>query len=159
MNYQINIRKSKIHVLLILMVCLGILSGCSFNDKEVQSSSQLSEKQVMCYITNIDSTQKTITYDEIEWITQYEIEKINELELDEVEDFPNGYYIYNESKIEKKLKVSDTAEIYTLETPNYTTLGLTDFEELESRFIEAGFPYNITISKNIIISISEVYIP
>lgn len=53
--------------------------------------------ELLCFIKIYDQITRVLTFDEIEWVLQTDTKRVNELGLDADLDFPDGYYIFNES--------------------------------------------------------------
>ena len=74
-------------------------------------------------------------------------------------DFPNGYYIYNESAQENSLKVSDDVKVYLVNWSDLANPLLTDATGLTRRMSEYEAPYYLTIKDGVIVEILEQYRP
>ena len=72
-------------------VLVNLLISRIVPDKEIGSEKLLS------FIKNYDGKTRMLTFDEIEWVKQEDTERVNALGLDADLDFPDGYYIHNES--------------------------------------------------------------
>ncbi|OPX83556.1 MAG: hypothetical protein A4E53_04573 [Pelotomaculum sp. PtaB.Bin104] len=116
-------------------------------------------KKILVFIKDYDEKARMLTFDEIEWILQSDTKRINELGLDANLDFPNGYYIYNESEREKSLKVTDDVKVYIVNWSDLANPLLTDVSGLTKRMAEHGAPYHLTIKDGVIIEILEQYRP
>lgn len=114
---------------------------------------------LMCFIKNYNAPTSMLTYDEIEWLMPTDTKRVNELGLNAELDFPDGYYIYNESEQKNSIKVADDVKAYILKWSDLAEPSLTDMQGLIKRMTEHQSPYNLTIRDEVIVEISEVYIP
>jgi hypothetical protein len=116
-------------------------------------------KQLISYITNYDEKTRILTFDEIEWVLQSDTNRINELGLDADLDFPDGYYIYNQSEQENSMKVAYQARIYIVNWNDLANPLLTDINGLLRRMAEYQAPYHLKIHDGVITEIQEQYRP
>ncbi len=116
-------------------------------------------KQLLCYINNYDPQSRMLIFDEIEWVLQSDTKRIKELGLDAEQDFPNGYYIYNPSRQETKLKVSEQVKVYIVNWGNLGIPLLTDVNGLAKRMADYPAPYYLKINDGVIDQIAEQYRP
>jgi len=100
-----------------------------------------------------------LTFDEIEWVLQTDTKRVKELRLDAELDFPDGYYIYNESEHKNSLKVADDVKVFILNWSDLANPSLTDLNGLTKRMAEHQFPFQLTIKDGVITQISQAYTP
>jgi len=115
--------------------------------------------QLLCFIKVYDEKIRMLTFDEIEWVVKTDTKRVNELGLDAELDFPNGYYIHNESVQENSLKVSDDVKVYIINWSDLANPLLTDVNGLTKRMAEYPAPYHLTIKDGLIVEILEQYRP
>ncbi len=115
--------------------------------------------KLLCYIKNYNEKTRMLTFDEIEWILQTDTKRVKELGLDAELDFPDGYYIYNESEEKNSLKVADDVNIFILNWSDLAKPSLTDLNGLKKRMMEYQFPFQLTIKDGVIAQISQAYTP
>jgi hypothetical protein len=115
--------------------------------------------QLLCFIKNYDQKTGVLTFDEIEWVLQQDASRVKELGLDADQDFPNGFYIYNESEQESTLKVADNVKVYIVNWYDLANPSLTDINGLNKRMAEYEAPYHLTIKDGVIVEILEQYRP
>lgn len=116
-------------------------------------------KQRTSYITNYDEKTRILTFDEIEWILQSDTNRINELGLDADLDFPDGYYIYNQSEQKNSMKVAYQVRIYIVNCNDLANPISTDINGLLRRMAEYQAPYHLKIHDGVITEIQEQYRP
>lgn len=116
-------------------------------------------KKLLCFIKQYDEKTMMLTYDEVEWVMQKDTKRVGELGLNANLDFPNGYYIHNESGQENSLKVSDDVKVYVVNWHDLANPSLTDIKGLAKRMTEHEAPYHLTIKDGVIVEISEQYRP
>ncbi len=115
--------------------------------------------QLLSYIKEYDEKTKTLIYDEIEWVCHTNTSRVLELGLDINQDFPNGFYIYNESEDFISIKVSPQVKVFLVNWEDLEKPLLTDMEGFLKRTEEYEAPYRLSIKDGIIIEIVEQYIP
>jgi hypothetical protein len=115
--------------------------------------------QLLCFIKNYDQKTDVLTFDEIEWVLQEDAKRVQELGLDADQDFPNGFYIYNESEEEKSLKVANNVKVYIANWYDLANPLLTDVTGLTKRMAEYEAPYHLTIKDGVIVEILEQFRP
>ncbi|MDD3655060.1 MAG: M56 family metallopeptidase, partial [Desulfotomaculaceae bacterium] len=116
-------------------------------------------EQILSFIKNYDEKTRVLTFDEIEWVKQTDTKRVGELGLNADLDFPNGYYIHNESEQENSLKVSNDVKVYVVNWHEPAKPSLTDIKGLTKRIAEYKAPYHLTIKDGVIIEILEQYRP
>ena len=115
--------------------------------------------KLLGFIKSYDEKTRVLTFDEIEWVLQQDTKRVGELGLNADLDFPNGYYIYNESEQENSLKVADDVKVYLVDWSDLATPSLTDVKGLAKRMKEYKAPYHLTIKDGVIVEILEQYRP
>lgn len=115
--------------------------------------------QLLCFIKNYDQKTEELTFDEIEWVLHEDAKRVQELGLDADQDFPNGYYIYNESEQESTSKVADNVKVYIVNRNDLANPLLTNVKGLTKRMAEYEAPYHLTIKDGVIVEILEQYRP
>jgi hypothetical protein len=134
-------------------LCLiALMSACS-NETNVEETPS---KEILVYIKSFDEGTRSLTFDEVEWISHLDTERIKELGLDPESDFPSGFQVYNESEQTASLKLADDIQIEVLNGTNPIQI---DAQELTSYIPKEGAPFYLTIQNNKISKISEKYTP
>ncbi len=171
---------------LCMMLLAGLMVGCTTNqdappaedtlgnvtdDTQIEVSDISSATQIptkLYYIVSANTQSHTLTLDEIAWITPEETDRLQELNLDADTDFPNGFYIYNETDELVEASFSDMAQCVYLDYENNfepIETDISDFlQHYEEQFktnaeIATATPYHIAIEDGEIFYISEQYIP
>ncbi len=116
-------------------------------------------RSIMAYILGLDSQDRSLVIDEVEWVQQTDSARVEELGLDADKDFPNGYYIHNPVVEEEAYPLAEELEIYILDQEDLSHPMQTDLDGLAQRLQEYPAPYRITIQDGLITGISEQYIP
>ena len=119
----------------------------------------MNSEKLLCSIEAYDEKTRMLTFDEIEWVTIEDTKRISELGLDANLDFPNPYYIYNESDQTITLKVSENVKVYLVNWHDLANHTLTDVNGLAERTAEKQVPYHLTIKDGVIVEILEQYTP
>lgn len=111
------------------------------------------------YIDSIDKEKHTAVVDKIMIIYESDTEDIKKLGLDSQLDFPNGFYLYNETDEKEEVKISDDAEFIYLDWENDLKEVKTDFDDfIENHYSTAPIPYYIEMKDGYVISVIEKYI-
>lgn len=109
----------------------------------------------MGYITAIDTQNKTISVDRTELLFEKDEERLAELGMT-TEDLVTGFIIHNEDDKIELLTYGDDLSIELLDG----TLQLeSDIEDLESVLNDYKILANLTIIDNVVVKISEQYLP
>ena len=124
--------------------------------KSIDNNNQV---QLLSFIEAYDEKTRKLTFDEIEWVKQTDTKRINELGLNAEIDFPNGYYIYNESDQQNSLVVAGDVKVYIVNWNDLVNPSLTDVNGLIKRMAEYQAPYHLTIQDGVIVEILEQYRP
>ena len=112
-------------------------------------------QEVLCYIVEYDNGTDALVVDEIEWIGMGQHERINELGLDVDHDFPNPYYIHNESEKTRNYQFAeDTFFLLGGLEPEFVSK-----ETFVERIQDYPAIFRIIIIDNKTVEISEVYTP
>ncbi|MFF2754969.1 hypothetical protein ACFVR1_14615 [Psychrobacillus sp. NPDC058041] len=137
-------------------LCLiALISACS-NETNVEETPS---KEILVYINSFDEETKSLTFDEVEWISHLDTERIKEVGLDPESDFPSGFQVYNESEQTASLKVADDVQIDVVNGANLQEPLKVDIQGLAKRIQVYKTPFYLTIKNNVIIKISEKYTP
>mgnify|MGYP000905327030 FL=1 len=115
--------------------------------------------KLLSFIKNYDEKTRVLTFDEIEWVLQQDTKRVGELGLNADLDFPNGYYIHNESEQENSLNVADDVKVHIVNWSDLATPSITDVNGLAKRMAEYEAPYHLTIKDGVIVEILEQYRP
>lgn len=169
-----------------MILLTGLIVGCTTNqdapsavdemsnatdDTQIQVSDISSATQIptkLYYIVSANTQAHTLTLDEIAWITPEETDRLQELNLDADTDFPNGFYIYNETEELIEASFSDMAQCVYLDNANNFEAVETDVDDFlqhyeeqcnENAAIATATPYHVAIADGEIYHISEQYIP
>ncbi len=157
-------KKSKIVIFMSVVLFLAItggaviLGGCTGN-KADETKSLDNTYKLLSFIKDHNQQTGMLAFDEIEWVTQENKKRIQELGLNADLDFPNGYYIYNESEEENRLKMADDVKIYIVNWSDLANPLLTDVNGFTERMAEYEAPYHLTIKDGVIVEILEQYRP
>lgn len=165
-NYfvQLEVIMKKLIILLLAMVYVLALVGCT--PKQEQSEPE----SLVGYIVIEDNT---LYLDIVEVITLEDIERIIELGLNQQDDFPNGYYIYNSDTEKDTYDLTDETA-YTFVDSNllfvndeggdrsYTTTKKEEFiEHLSTSYSDLppaqNVPFFIQVKDGKVISITEKF--
>jgi beta-lactamase regulating signal transducer with metallopeptidase domain len=130
----------------------------TFNIINISGLDLSSQHKLISFIKDYNQQTRMLTFDEIEWITLEDKKRIQELGLN-ADLFPNGYYIYNDSEEENRLKMADDAKIYVVNWNDLENPVLTDVNGFTRRMDEYEAPYHLTIKDDVIIEILEQYRP
>ncbi len=113
----------------------------------------------LSFIKHFDRNTRILTFDKIEWVTQEDAKRVSELGLDANLDFPNGYYIYNESQDYARLKVAGDVTVRLVDWNDLSQPSLTDMDGLLARMAEYPAPYHLKVTGDEIVEIIEQYRP
>ncbi len=81
-------------------------------DAIVSNPSEYSRK--FGWIDRFDIDRKVLYFDDLEWIKDSDLERIAELGLTD-DDFPNGFYLYNENTVEEEYVVNEEVIVNILD--------------------------------------------
>ncbi|GEM_PF-1361613 len=121
--------------------------------------SDLENASYLSFIKDFNRDTRMLTFDKIEWVTQKDTKRVSELGLDANLDFPNGYYIYNESQEYDRLKVAGEVTVWLVDWNDLAQPSLTDMDGLLARMAEYPAPYHLKVGNGEIIEIIEQYRP
>lgn len=116
-------------------------------------------KQLMGYLEDYDPQTRVLSFDEIEWVLNTDAARISELGLDADLDFPNGYYIYNQSEQKVSMKAAHQIKVYLVNWNDLATPTFTDMNGLIHRMAEYPAPYHMKFQDGVIYEIREQYRP
>jgi hypothetical protein len=123
---------------------------------------EISSEKLLSFIKAYDEKTRMLTFDEIEWVIQEDTKRVKALGLDADLDFPNGYYIYNESDQQTSLKVAEDVKVYLVNWHDLANPSLTDVNGLAERIAEYSDRdplCHLTLKDDVIIEILEQYRP
>ncbi len=116
-------------------------------------------KQLMGFLQDCNLHTRVLNFDEIEWVLNTDAARIGELGLDADLDFPNDYYIYNQSEQGQEMKVAHRVKVYLVNWNDLATPTLTDINGLIRRMAEYSAPYHLKFRDGVIYEIREQYQP
>ncbi len=116
-------------------------------------------KQLMGFLQDYDPQTRVLTFDEIEWVVNTDAVRISQLGLDADLDFPNGYYIYNQSEQKVSMKAAHQVKVYLVNWNDLATPTSTDITGLTRRMAEYPAPYHMKFQDGVIYEIREQYRP
>jgi hypothetical protein len=125
----------------------------------IVNAFEANNNHLLSFIKGYDQENRVLTFDEIEWVLQTDTKRVTELGLDAELDFPNGYYIQNESAQVNSLKVSDDVNVYIVNWSDLANPSLTDINGLIKRMAEYPTPYHLKVKDDVIVKILEQYRP
>lgn len=113
--------------------------------------------EIYGWINEYSEAEGTLIFDDLEWINSANTERINELKLDIDNDFPNGFYLYNEVEMDEAFLVSEALVIYDLvEIGSLLSITAQEFEKYTKEYK----PFcKVVMYKGKVIAIIETYIP
>ena len=117
------------------------------------------EGYFLVFIKDFDRNTRLLTFDKIEWVTQDDAKRVSQLGLDANLDFPNGYYIYNESQQFDRLQVAGDVTVRLVDWNDLAQPSLTDLDGLLARMAEYPAPYHLRVADDEIVEIIEQYRP
>jgi len=126
------------------------------SNQENNSVSGENTEKILAYITNYDEKNKKMTFDAIEWVTQDNAARIKELKLNAAKDFPDGFYIYNQSKQTESRTVSNDVQFDIIKG---TVSQKTDEKGFVKRMKENKVPFQLTVENGSLVKIEEQYVP
>ncbi len=133
---------------------LGVCAGC-----QEQTSPILPDGTYEVFLKDLNLESQTILVDEMEFISIFELERIDELGLDPEEDFPSGFYLYNEAESWIEMPLEGDPHIEVVMWGEQIEAKWLTVEELKSHIEEYEAPYSILIQNGEIIEIFEMYVP
>ena len=148
-----NFKVIKLPLFFILIFTFLTLVSCT-SDNKVSDT----EESFLVLISELDTEELILKADKIEWIDMSNTERINELGLDE-DDFPNGFYIHNDSSDIESFKISENPSISIVNWENLETPEHTNLEGLYERISSYEAPYHIRLINEEIVEIIEQYTP
>lgn len=116
-------------------------------------------KQLMGFLQDYNPQTRVLSFDEIEWVLNTDAARISELGLDADLDFPNGYYIYNQSEQKVSMKAAHQIKVYLVNWNDLATPTFTDMNGLIHRMAEYPAPYHLKFHDGVIMEIREQYRP
>ena len=148
-----NFKVIKLPLFFILIFAFLTLSSCTADNKVSDT-----EESFLVLISELDTEELILKADKIEWIDMSNTERIHELGLDE-DDFPNGFYIHNDSADIESFKISENPSIRIVNWNNLETPEQTNLEGLYERISNYEAPYHIRLINDEIVEIIEQYTP
>lgn len=114
--------------------------------------------QLVGFVNSINEANKTIFFDEIEWVTSEDKDKISELGLSE-DDLSTGYYIYNPDESLKSITYTSLGNIVLYERSEEVKQITVTINELKELLEQHPILCKIVLEDNVIKSINEIYLP
>ncbi|KGP75935.1 hypothetical protein JT05_07780 [Desulfosporosinus sp. Tol-M] len=123
---------------------------------------EISPEKLLSFIKAYDEKTRMLTIDEVEWVIQGDTKRVKALGLDADLDFPNGYYIYNESDQQTSLKVAEDVQVDLVNWHDLANPSLTNVNGLAERMAE--YPdrdplCHLALKDGVIVGILEQYRP
>jgi hypothetical protein len=174
-----KIKSKLLSTLLIGFISMNILTGCALSKKdEVKNETNneanneanidnknngdskeepdsLQEVITEAYIKAIDSEKQTITVDEVELLFSTDEDRLREIGM-KSEDLVTGFYLYNEEEEDDIISYGKNLKIELLED---TVLSEATLEELEEQILNNNELCKITVKDNVVVKISQIYLP
>lgn len=138
--------------LLVGLISMNTLAGCSLLTNNEEPESQ---QVIEAYIKAIDNEEKTITVDQVELLFSADEERLKEIGM-KGDDLVTGFYIYNEDEKDNTLSYDENLTIELLED---TSLSDASMDELNERILKNNELCKITVKDNIVVKISQIYLP
>ena len=126
--------------------------GNSDTKEELESQQ---EYVADAYVKAIDSEKRTISVDQAELLFSTDEERLKEIGM-KGDDLVTGFYIYNE---EEKDSLLSYDENLTVELLDDTVLSEGTLEELEELILNNNELCKITVKDNVVVKISQIYLP
>lgn len=142
-------------ILSLLVSCAGI----SPTPGATGNTGVPDETDVLVIIESLDSSKSEIAFDRLEWISIADTERIRELGLDAESDFPNDYYIYNETEEDETLPLSKAASLSVLDPEEPTRTKEISAEAFSNNLENYPGLYRITIESGAVTSVIAQYVP
>ncbi|HKL79213.1 MAG TPA: hypothetical protein VJ888_02120 [Mobilitalea sp.] len=120
-----------------------------------QSNNHNNNERVLAYVKELDTVNKTITFDEVELLFSEDVERLAEIGK-KSEDLITGFYLYNEVEAVETISYDDTLSIELFYITEATPVNLEDFHE---RINNTEVLCSISLSGGVAVSISEQYLP
>lgn len=155
--------------LLVGFISMNTLAGCSLlinNESNNETDTDVNgdtkeetenQREVVteAYIKAIDREEKTITVDQVELLFSTDEERLKEIGM-KGDDLVTGFYIYNEDEKDNTLSYDENLTVELLED---TLLSEGTMEELNERILKNHELCKITVKDNIVVRISQIYLP
>ncbi len=126
------------------------------NNSDKNTTTKSTEEVISeAYIKGIDTERKEVTMDWIELLFSTDEERLKEIGM-KSDDLVTGFYIYNEEEKDDLLSFDENVVVELLEDTTLTQVGLT---ELEERIKEQAELFRITMKDNVVLRISQIYLP
>ena len=141
---------------------LGLLVSCAGISSTPGASGSANvpdETGVLVIIESLDSSKCEISFDRLEWISATDTERIHELGLDPEADFPNDYYIYNETEEVETLPLSKDAKLSVLDPENPASTKEISAEALSKNLGSHPGLYRITVESGAVTKVEAQYVP
>ena len=132
----------------------GTSKDAEYYDKDA-STGNPQEVVSEAYIKGIDGERNEVTVDWIELLFSTDEERLKEIGM-KSDDLVTGFYIYNEEEKDDLLSLDEKLEVELLEDTTLTQAGLT---ELEERIQKQEELFRITMKDNVVVRISQIYLP
>ncbi len=126
--------------------------GSSDTKEELESQQ---EYVADAYVKAIDSEKRTIIVDHAELLFSTDEERLKEIGM-KGDDLVTGFYLYNE---EEKDSLLSYDENLTVELLDDTVLSEGTLEELEELILNNNELCKITVKDNVVVKISQIYLP
>ena len=127
-----------------------------------QFIENLAEYEIVCgWIEEFSEVEKTIVFDDQEWIDVRDESRIEELGL-ALEDFPNGFTLFNEDESVKTYQYDQDVVIYLYEeTTEWTYMRMTRAEfEIYLELCGPDLIFcDVVLRDGIVVAVIEKYIP
>jgi hypothetical protein len=158
-------------ILLVGFICMNIFTGCSLSTKDEvnnetnidnenngvskEEPESLQEVITEAYVKAIDSEKQTITVDEAELLFSTDEDRLKEIGM-KSDDLVTGFYLYNE---EEKDDILSYDKNMTIELLKDTVVSEATLKELEELLLNNNELCKITVKDNVVVKISQIYLP
>ena len=132
----------------------GTSKDAEADDKDA-STGNPNEVVAEAYIKGIDGERNEVTVDWIELLFATDEDRLKEIGM-KSDDLVTGFYIYNEEEKDDLLSFGEKLEVELLEGTTIKQAGLT---ELEERIQKQEELFRITMKDNVVVRISQIYLP
>ena len=159
----------KKYVTVFIALCLACtLCACSTTNTALQATppAQSDDKpskpvtqELTGMLLSVNADDRTIAFDEVEWVSTNDTDRIAELGLDPDEDLMNDYYIHNPDAHTDTYTIAENATFTLVEWMDadvYTG----DFDEFVAQ-VEA-FPdslYTVILTDGVATDLAEIFVP
>lgn len=131
---------------------------------KVEDFLETPESHFIGYISDFEIekySKPSFHLDQIEWLTEDDSKRLNELNIN-LDDLPNGYYIYNPNNYPMFCQVTNETQYYIInwgEEITHKSVSMKEFFKNLKHYSDFTPPFQVVMKDGYVQSITEQYIP